>query len=56
MRLRVAVVAAALAAFGLVGSASPAHASRCDPELEEACRIAATVICEVVAKDKSCLY
>lgn len=54
LRFKVALVAAALASLGLVGSASPAQASKCDPELDTACRMAATVMCEVVTKDKPC--
>jgi hypothetical protein len=53
-KLKVTIVAAVLAALPLV-AARPASAMTCDESIEDACRIAATVICKVVAKGEPCL-
>lgn len=55
MRLKVMLVASVMAVVGVLGTASPAGASRCDDSINEACRVAATVICGVVAKGQPCL-
>jgi hypothetical protein len=53
-KLKIAIVAVVFAAVPMIG-ARPASAMTCAPDLEDACRIAATVICKVVAKGQPCL-
>ena len=55
-RIKIAVVAATVAAFSALGLATPAQAWTCDESIEDACRTAATVICGVVAKGRPCIY
>ena len=55
MRVKIMLVAGAMSVFGVLGTASPASASRCDDSINEACRVAATVICGVLAKGEPCL-
>jgi hypothetical protein len=55
MRIKVFVVSAAVAVFGIIGLAAPAGASKCDDSIEQACSVAATIICKVVAKGEPCL-
>lgn len=45
----------ALAAMGLVGTASPSNAMVCDESIEDVCVVVATVVCKVVAKGQPCL-
>lgn len=54
-KLKMAALSTALAAMGLVGTASPSNAMVCDESIEDACVVAATVICKVVAKGQPCL-
>ena len=53
-KVRMLLVGAVLALTTL-GTAQPASAMTCIEELEDACRVAATVICKVVAKGEPCL-
>jgi hypothetical protein len=53
-KLKIVIVAALFTVVPLVG-ARPASAMTCAPDLEDACRVAATVICKVVAKGQPCL-
>ena len=60
-RIRRALLAGAVASFGLVGAASPAAAGDCsrvgsgDVDASQACAAAATVVCKVIAKGQPCL-
>ena len=54
-RLKIGIVATIFAAGALVGSARPASAMTCAPDLEDACRVVFTVVCGVVAKGKPCV-
>lgn len=52
-RIKLLSVAAAIAAFGILGTASSASAAKCADSIEDACRVAAQVICRIA---KPCLY
>jgi hypothetical protein len=54
-KFKIYLVAAAMASLGLVGSATPAQAAYCDDSIDDACRVAAQVICGVLAKGRPCL-
>lgn len=54
-KLRMLVVASVISATSL-WFAAPSQASTCMDELNQACGVAATVICKVVAKGQPCLY
>ena len=54
-KLKVGIVAAVFAVVPLIGAARPASAMTCAPDLEDACRVVATVVCGVLAKGKPCL-
>lgn len=54
-KLKMVALSTALAAMGLVGTASPSSAMVCHDSIEDACAVAATVICKVVAKGQPCL-
>ena len=53
-RLKVLIVAAIFAVVPFVGT-QHASAMTCAPDLEDACRVVATVVCGIVAKGKPCL-
>jgi hypothetical protein len=53
-RIKAVVLASVFLALSAFGS-RPADAMTCAPDLEDACRVAATVICGVVAKGQPCL-
>jgi hypothetical protein len=53
-KLKIAIVVTVFAAVPIIG-AQPASAMTCSEDIEDACRIAATVICKVVAKGQPCL-
>ena len=55
-KLKIMLVAATMASFGLVGSATPAQAWTCDESIEDACVVVATVVCKVLAKGQPCIY
>lgn len=54
-KLKLTIVATVFAAGTLVGAARPASAMTCAPELEDACRIVFTVVCDVAAKGRPCV-
>ncbi len=54
-KMKTAIVAALLAVVPMTAAAPRASAMTCAPDLEDACRIAATVICKVAAKGQPCL-
>jgi hypothetical protein len=53
-KLKLLLVACVVTATSLM-FAAPSQASTCDDSIEDACRVAATVICKVVAKGQPCL-
>lgn len=53
-RVRIALVGAVLG-VSMLGSAAPAQASTCDESIEDACRVAGTVICKLLVKGQPCL-
>jgi hypothetical protein len=54
-KLKTFIVVAVLGAFTAIAAAPHASAMTCAPDLEDACRTAAFVICKVVAKGQPCL-
>jgi hypothetical protein len=50
------VVASVISATSMWFAIPAAHASTCAQELSQPCSVAATVICQVVAKGRPCLY
>ena len=53
-RFIAAAIVIAAAAVQLVG-ARPASAMVCEPDLQGACAVVGTVVCDVVAKGRPCL-
>jgi len=51
----ITLIAAVVFFVSTFAIARPAQAMTCAPDLEDACRIVATVVCGVVAKGKPCL-
>lgn len=55
-KIRVMLAACVVAATSLLFAAPTAHAWTCEDDLDDACRVAATVICKVVVKGQPCIY
>jgi hypothetical protein len=55
IRRAIAVLVGAFVLSAAAGAMRPAQALTCAPDLEDACRVVATVVCAVAAKGKPCL-
>lgn len=55
-KLRILLVACVVSATSLLFTAPSAQAFTCDDDINDACQVAATVVCQIIAKGRPCLY